>query len=268
MNTVHLIYFSPTGNTKKVCQRIGDTLATALSYATRHHDFTTPKGRSTHPMIADGDIVIVGVPVYAGRVPNLMVPWLKELKCQDNTKAIAVVTYGNRHYDDAVMELTDILKAAGARVIGAAAFIGEHSFSKTLGAGRPNAEDLNKAEEFATLCMNSSNNGEIAIPGTPFPYTQHYMPRHANGKDNDIRKIKPITTNKCINCGLCANICPMGSISKNNYTLVEGICIKCCACVKSCPVDAKIFEAEGYLYHKRELEKNFGGEEKKNEWWI
>ena len=51
-----------------------------------------------------------------------------------------VVLFGNRNYDDALIELRDLLQADGFGCIAAGAFVGEHSFSRTLGAGRPDGE--------------------------------------------------------------------------------------------------------------------------------
>ena len=64
---------------------------------------------------------------------------------------------------------------------------------------------------------------------------------------------------KCVKCGLCARLCPMGSIDPNDVSNVVGKCIKCCACVKKCPVGAKYFDHPGYLYHQHELEDQYAG---------
>jgi NAD-dependent dihydropyrimidine dehydrogenase PreA subunit len=87
------------------------------------------------------------------------------------------------------------------------------------------------------------------------PIRTYYTPRDRNGTPINILKVKPKTdTDKCINCGLCARICTMGSIDPQDVTSVTGICIKCCACVKRCPKGAKYYDDEGYLYHQHELE--------------
>ena len=73
-------------------------------------------------------------------------------------------------------------------------------------------------------------------------------------------KAKPVTDpDKCVKCGLCARLCPMGSIDPNDVSNVAGKCIKCCACVKKCPKGAKYFDHEGYLYHQHELEDQYAG---------
>lgn len=83
------------------------------------------------------------------------------------------------------------------------------------------------------------------------------MPKNENNDPIDIRKVIPKTNNNCIDCKLCANLCPMGSIDFANVSKLNGICIKCGACIKKCPVNAKYFDDINYLRHKKELEIDF-----------
>ena len=216
------------------------------------------------------ELFIVGIPVYAGRVPNVLLPYLKRFK-GDQTKAIIVAVYGNRHYDDALMELFQLLKTNGFDVIAAGAFIGEHSFSNSLAAGRPDADDLLDCNRFAQriadkltrIASNRKDNSRISetsecpeIPGN-WPLRPYYKPVDETGAIFDFKRIVPITKATCIDCGLCANICPVQSISYVDHRTIIGICIKCCACVKRCPVNAKQFDDLNFIKHKKELETGF-----------
>ena len=69
------------------------------------------------------------------------------------------------------------------------------------------------------------------------------------------RKVKSLVSDACDDCKICADVCPMGSISHENVREYTGICIKCGACIKKCPKQAKYYEDTGYLYHQHELEE-------------
>ncbi|OOO63283.1 ferredoxin [Clostridium tepidum] len=258
---INTMYFSATDTTKKVVCGIAEKLSEDFKAKEKINtiDFTLPKVREKVMAFSKEDIVVVGVPVYAGRVPNVLLKYLKTIIGND-ALAIAVVVYGNRNYDDALIELKDILESDGFKVVAGAAFIGEHSFSKTLAKNRPDEKDMDIIKSFGDeiyeKIINKKLIKKIAVKGNT-PYRKYYMPKDENGEPIDIRKVKPKTDNDCINCKLCAKLCPMGSIQFEDVTKLNGICIKCGSCIKKCPVEAKYFDDVGYLKHKEELENNF-----------
>lgn len=254
---VKAVYFSATGTTEKVAKQIAQTTANILQVPCETVDFTLPKSRM-QPLVFDGnDLVILGTPVYAGRVPNVLLKFLDTLQ-GNGAMAVPIVLFGNRDYDDALIELRDILHKTGFHPIAAAAFVAEHSFSRILAMGRPDAEDLSLAEHFAKQVAEKVRSGAahtlIPVKGIQYPYRGYYQPRDRKGTPVDIRKVKPLTGPTCNDCKLCAQICPMGSISHENVREYIGICIKCGACIKKCPQGAKYYTDEGYLYHQHELE--------------
>jgi ferredoxin len=170
------------------------------------------------------------------------------------------VLFGNRDYDDALIELKGILESDGFDTIAAGAFIGEHSFSRLLAAGRPDEQDFLSAHRLSEIAAEWATEMEtparkLTIPGEEGQLRPYYTPRDQYGTPINILKVKPKTNEKCTNCGACAAACPMGSISNEDFSLVSGLCIKCGACVKKCPVGAKYYEDERFLYHKHELEE-------------
>lgn len=205
------------------------------------------------------DIIVIGVPVYAGRVPNVLLKYLNSIN-GNGASVIAVVVYGNRNFDDALIELTDILNTNGCKVIAGAAFIGEHSFSKTLALNRPDDHDIALARDFAnrlsTKITDSFNARTIEVKGNR-PYRKYYMPKNDKDEPVDIRKVAPKTTSDYINCKLYVGICPMDSIDYEDASKLKGICIKCGACIKKCPMQAKYYDDGDYLRHKHELEAEF-----------
>lgn len=255
---IYAVYFSATGTTEKTVKRLAVELSNYSEKEIIFYDFTLPEGRKEPLHFSSKDVVIVGVPVYAGRVPNILLNYLNTIK-SDGASAIALVLYGNRNYDDALMELKNILKANGFNVIAGGAFIGEHSFSKTLAKNRPDEMDLENAADFAKeifVKLSSNNTKEASVPGSE-NYRPYYRPKDREGNFVDFRKITPKTNNSCTNCKLCVSACPIGSIDYDDVSKLNNICIKCGACIKICPVNAKYYDDENYLKHKHELEIEF-----------
>lgn len=260
INKVWAVYFSPTGTTRKIVTATGRGLSRMLKSDFEEYDFTLPKTRAQALHFSSADLVVLGTPVYAGRVPNVLLPYLNSIEGNE-ALAIPIVLFGNRDYDDALIELRDILEKDGLHTLAAGAFVGEHSFSRVLAKNRPDSKDMDMVSEFVqqitTKIHESTDSPEHSIPvsGTPFPYRGYYTPRDRQGNPVDIRKVKPLTNDRCNDCKLCAKVCPMGSISFDNVREFTGICIKCGACIKKCPKQAKYYEDAGYLYHQHELEE-------------
>lgn len=256
---VWAVYFTGTGNTQKTVRTVAKAACEVLGCPCEEYDFSLPAARDRELSFSDGDLVVFGTPVYAGRVPNVLLPFLSKQIKGNGALAIPVVTYGNRNFDDGLMELRNLMIANGLTPIAAGAFVGEHSFSTTLGANRPDEDDLSMARELGEQAADKVVSGQIALPVAvegEDPIRPYYTPRDRNANPINILKVKPKTDpDKCINCGLCARICTMGSINPQDVTSVTGICIKCCACVKRCPKGAKYYDDEGYLYHQHELEE-------------
>ena len=265
IKTVWGVYFSATGTTEKVVTTLAKSMAQALNAEYKETCFNAPASRKTALEFTAEDLVVVGVPVYAGRVPNLILPYVQGMIHGNGALGVPVVLYGNRNFDDGLMELRNVMRDNGFHPISAAAIVGEHSFSTTLGAGRPDADDMALIATLAdktvetVKALTEAPNQAIAVEGCD-PIRPYYTPRDRNGEPiKDFLKAKPVThADKCVKCGLCAQLCPMGSIDSEDFSNVVGKCIKCCACVKKCPTGAKYFDHEGYLYHQHELEDVYG----------
>lgn len=263
LGKIWAVYFSGTGTTRRTVERIAGGIASRLNLPAESVDFSRPAVRQETLGFGEKDLVVFGTPVYAGRVPNVLLPFLRERIVGGGALAVPVVLFGNRNYDDALIELRNILAADGMHPIAAGAFVGEHSFSRVLGADRPNAEDEALMDEFAARVaelaagLDAAPVKSVAVRGQE-PLRPYYTPRDRAGKPINILKVKPKTDmSRCGGCGLCANLCPMGSIDPADVSAVRGICIKCCACVKGCPTGAKFFDDAGYLYHQHELEAQY-----------
>lgn len=138
------IVFSPTGGTKKVSALLTDALE---GEATRV-DLTDSKQNFRTVQLTQEDIAVISVPSYGGRVPAVAVERLTMLRGQ-GARAVLVCVYGNRAYEDTLVELEDAAKQAGFRVSAAVAAIAEHSIARQFAAGRPDTQDVKQLSDFA-----------------------------------------------------------------------------------------------------------------------
>lgn len=269
MLKINAMYFSPTGTTRKVVLNMQNVVCgeNAKCNLGETIDITKLSNRNNEYTFEKDEVLIFGVPVYAGRVPNILLKFFGKIKA-DGAICIPIVLYGNRNYDDGLIELSSILIERGFNIIAAGAFIGEHSFSYKLAKGRPNESDMDIVVEFSksialklSLINEADNNQQNYlnledIPGE-IPFRNYYRPRDRAGNFFDFKAIKPITTEACNLCGICVDICPMQSISLEDPKKIEGICIKCGACIKNCPNGAKNFKDANYEKHRIELEEEY-----------
>lgn len=256
---VWAVYFSPTGTTEKTVSCIAEEISKALGLEYRRYDFTVPQARKDALTFGEDDLVVFGTPVYAGRVPNVLLKYLDTLQGGGAT-AVPVVSYGNRNYDEALKELRNIMEDHGFHTVAAGAFIGEHSFSTILGKGRPDEADLAVEKAFAGKISDKLKEGKDTTPiqlKDESPVKPYYTPRLHDGTPIDIRKVKPKTNEKCKKCGICAKVCSMGAIDPEDVNQFINICIKCGACVKKCPHGARYYDDANYLYHKTDLEETY-----------
>ena len=230
-STLHLIYFSPTKTTRKIVEAIAvGTSAREL----RHYDLTRLEaGLDLH--LTDG-LAVIGVPVYAGRVPEVCLQRMAGLSAT-GVPVVLVALYGNRAFEDALVELRDVAVGKGFSVLAAGAFVGEHSYSlagQPIAPGRPDAQDLQKARKFGAQIAAKRQMSSLAaaphIPGDT-PYKERVP----------LGGIAPATDKAlCTLCGTCAKVCPtfVIQVEEEVKTAAEN-CVMCCACVKACPEQAR-----------------------------
>ena len=123
------IVFSPTGGTQKVATAITG----ALDGEATRVDLTDSKQNFRTVHLTQDDVAVISVPSYGGRVPAVAVERLTMLSGQ-GARAVLVCVYGNRAYEDTLVELEDAAKQAGFRVIAAVAAVAEHSIARQFAA--------------------------------------------------------------------------------------------------------------------------------------
>lgn len=224
-----LVYFSPTGSTKKVVKALGD-----FSPAPAVELDITPQQEPCRRSFDSKELLIIGFPVFAGRFPAIIRKRLAYIKGKD-TPAVVIATYGNRHYDDALLEMADFLGEKGFIVTAGAALVTEHSIVRTIAAGRPDPEDMGQL-----LAFSKSLYLKLADLPEPEALTPVTLPGNHPYKPYKEIPFKPQATMDCVACCLCAQVCPTGAITMDNPAKTnKARCISCMACVAACPHGAR-----------------------------
>lgn len=257
--TTNIVFFSPTHTSATVARAIAEGIGMPRRIET---DLTCDE--SKEPIEISQELTIVAAPVYGGLISETALERIKRLRGH-NAPVIVVAVYGNRDYEDALVQLRDTLASNGFTPFAAGAFIGEHSYSRPaegmpIAAGRPDASDLKIAEDFGKDCLKKLEEAE----------NEHGAIDQASGsaemkasmaeklqdffvKGNIPYKVLthgtptcPVSTDDCCTCGQCIDVCPTHaiSLSDDGTKIITDInrCIRCCACVKECPINARIYK--------------------------
>lgn len=220
------ICFSPTGGTRNVA----DCLSQALAQEIRPIDLTDRETAFDGISLAEDDVAVIAVPSYGGRVPAPAAERLSKIK-GDGARAILVCVYGNRAYEDTLVELQDTVQQAGFRVVAGIAAVAEHSIAHQFAAGRPDETDRATLREFAGKIQTKLTQGNCSTP--QIPGNRPYKKSGGAG-------LVPKPTKDCVKCGLCAQRCPVGAIDGADPGKVDHkACISCMRCVSVCPHGAR-----------------------------
>jgi ferredoxin len=253
IHSIKLVYFSPTRTTRQVLNEISHGLNAS---EVDPIDLTMPESATKEWAPITDDLIIMGVPVYGGRVPLDAKNRLKRLQT-NGIPAVLVVVYGNRAYEDALLELKDLAIDMGCKPVAGGAFIGEHSLATRnlpIANGRPDRDDGQKAREFGQMIQK-----KLKAIKTPEEMAPLHVPGHFPYIEQKKRSVEaPVTrTSLCQICGECAVVCPTGAVHVwENVMTDPDLCIHCCACIKICPVNARVVEGEGALQVAQWLSKN------------
>lgn len=249
------IYFSPSNTTKKVAKEI----ASNFNSSKTSYDLLIAPKATENIEFNEEDLVIVAMPIFAGRIPKIA---REKLECYkgNNTPAIAVVNFGNRAYDYGLYELKELLEENGFKVIGAGAFISQHSLFKGVAKGRPDEKDLSIIKEFSKRCIEKLESKDFSVFEVP-------------GKDKfldykDLPIVPECDESLCTFCYDCVSICPLDAIPDEDPVDVDkDLCNACTACISICPEDARSFKGEVFEAMNSKFIAN-NSERKEGEFFI
>lgn len=226
MEKLNLVYFSAAGTSKAVSTH----LAESMGRGKIEYDLLRQPPKRAVTFEPDTP-ALFAMPVYAGRIPAIAADMLQRFKGR-NTPAIAIVVYGNRDYDDALLELTNILGGNGFVVIAAAVVVAQHSIFPTVAAGRPDAGDKQRLAAFGQTCSEKlksfTGTESISVKGN----TPYCKPAAI--------PLQPTGDSRCDACGACVKICPTNAIMAESPRKTDKKrCITCTACISVCPQNAR-----------------------------
>ena len=231
-----LVYFSATYTTRKVMK----TLTEQLAWNITRYDITQSSPEKD-VIIGNNDLLVIGAPVYAGRIPAIALKAFNKFK-GDNTPAVIVCVYGNRDYDDALLELKDLVENNGFKVISAGAFIAQHSIFPQVGENRPDEKDKEIIKDFSNQTTRLLENA-TDINSFQEIYIKGNKPYKIPGKI----PLQPKGNRRCNKCGICVKLCPVSAISTDRPRKTDKTkCISCGRCITVCPQHARHFG--GLLY--------------------
>ncbi len=226
------IVFSPTGGTQKVA----DIITSEWNEPVRKIDLSDPDTDFSSICLDKEDVAVIAVPSFGGRVPEPAVKRLEEIRGNE-ALCTAVCVYGNRAYEDTLIELSDAARKSGFRVIAGIAAVAEHSIMHQYASGRPDQKDESELRNFAKKIHEK-------ISGDPSGLTSPEIPGNRPYKKAGGAALIPKANNKCTGCGICAENCPTRAISKDHLKTADSTkCISCMRCVARCPHKARKINA-------------------------
>ena len=217
------IIFSPTGGTEKAANAITSNWADTetIDLSINNKDY--------HISLEADALALIAMPSFGGLAPQLALDRLSAIKA-NGCKCVIATVYGNRAYDDTLLQMKDYSEKAGFQVIAAISAVAEHSIFHEYASGRPNTNDMKQLCSFGAKVLEKAienSNDSISVPGNR-PYKKAGA------------SMVPKASSSCTGCGTCAQVCPAGAIDPSNpRTVDKSKCIGCMRCISVCPKGAR-----------------------------
>lgn len=255
ISNTNIILFSPTGGTKACALQLMEGICPGG--AANLIDITEPDCRTAASIpdrFSRDALVLFALPVYGGRIPGIAAEQLRRFR-GDKTPAILLTVYGNRACEDALLELSDLVRQSGFLPAAGVEAVAQHSLLPRFGQGRPDEADCNEllqfGEQLAVRLMHIKSAEFLRIPR--FPGERPF--RAYNGVS-----LHPKANRRCTACGLCAKACPAGAIPLGAPNKTDaGICISCMHCAAICPQKARRLDPLLKLIASHKMKKACAG---------
>lgn len=215
------IVFSPTGGTRKVADAVMDGISEDRVLV----DLAEPGFTGNGVNVTGDDIVVVAMPSFGGRAAPIAIQRFRLLK-GNGARCVLVCAYGNRAYEDSLVEMQDVATESGFKVVSVIAAVTSNSIVPEYGAGRPSVKDLEQLKGYGSM-VASKTTPVSSVPGNR-PYK----------KELGV-KLVPQPTSACNGCGKCAESCPTKAIDSKTFKASKADCASCMRCIRDCDRDAR-----------------------------
>lgn len=230
---IYHITFSPTGTSRKVSGQIVKEFTGEFGGEEINIDLCEENPEQIQ--IEQDALCVFSVPCYGGRIPKTAAERLVNIKGA-STAAVVCVTFGNRAFEDALLELSDAVTDNGFSVFAGCAVVTEHNIMHVFGTGRPDAVDCEEIQKFAE--ETAAKFQEHGMNSPEFPGNRPYK----EWKGSSLQIL--VDEETCSNCGLCAAKCPVQAIFPDRKETDATRCINCMRCIEICPKKSRYLAGE------------------------
>lgn len=231
-----ILYFTGTGNSQYaaeyIAEQIEDDVVNTWDYIRNKQ---SPTFHSEKPWI-------FVCPTYGWQIPHVFADLLHRSQFQGSSKAYFIMTCGGIIYS-AEDKLVSLCKEKGLAYMGVAEIVMPENYIAMFDTPKTKAE-AQKIIDAAAQPLKTA--AAQILAGASLPQKRaSAMGKFMTHVVNPIFygafvKAKAFyATEKCIGCGKCAQICPLGGIEmKNGKPSWNGKCTHCMACICKCPTEA------------------------------
>ncbi len=237
---VVIVYFSATGNTRKMVDFIGSYMMNRHISITKI-DITSHVDRKEQVSFGGYDAVMFGFPVYSLRAPRVCREWLEKLN-GDGKKCSVFFTFGGFGKDPAHYYMKELLEKRNFILVSTAEFLAVHTFNRCgwqAAEGRPNSSDFEIAEEYMgrTLKRFMDEDPHIIDHFDKPAFLPEQLNRAEKFRFKMITQLPTRDARNCSMCMLCEKLCPTNAMDATRGIANPASYIACFRCIANCPDD-------------------------------